>query len=407
AVAVQQMQAMPGGENGGQTTVSNGTAAATLSQDDSIRGQTYNSTGDDENALRVDGATVTLDGVTVQKTAGATSSTENGDFYGANAGILALNGATLTLKNAAVTTAAQNGNGVFSYGEGTTVNVSDTTIRTSADNSGGIQTTGGGATNATNLDVETQGNSSAAIRSDRGGGTVRVTGGVYVTNGTGSPAVYSTADIAVSDATLTANHSEAVVVEGKNAVSLTDCAVTGSMDGTYQDGSENIHGVMIYQSMSGDADVGHASFAMTGGSLTAKAGDLFYVTNTSCTIALKSVTLGLANDTLLTVAGNDGSRGWGTKGSNGGTVTFTADAQVLTGTITVDAASSLEMSLANASAFTGTVNPDGQAGQAAVTLDAASTWTLTADAYLTSFTGDVSRIVTNGHTVYVNGTALS
>ncbi|MDD3243667.1 MAG: hypothetical protein PHD32_08100, partial [Eubacteriales bacterium] len=65
AVAVQQMQAMPGGENGGQTTVSNGTAAATLSQDDSIRGQTYTSTGDDENALRVDGATGTLDGVTV------------------------------------------------------------------------------------------------------------------------------------------------------------------------------------------------------------------------------------------------------------------------------------------------------------------------------------------------------
>ena len=37
----------------------------------------------------------------------------------------------------------------------------------------------------------------------------------YVTNGTGSPAVYSTADVSVSDATLIANNSEAVVVEGK------------------------------------------------------------------------------------------------------------------------------------------------------------------------------------------------
>lgn len=49
-----------------------------------------------------------------------------------------------------------NGNGVFSYGEGTVVNISDSTIRTTENNSGGIQTTGGGTMNATNLDVETQ-----------------------------------------------------------------------------------------------------------------------------------------------------------------------------------------------------------------------------------------------------------
>ena len=47
---------------------------------------------------------------------------------------------------------------------------------------GGIQTTGG-TTNAENLTVDTSGNSSAAIRSDRGGGTVNVTGGTYTSNG--------------------------------------------------------------------------------------------------------------------------------------------------------------------------------------------------------------------------------
>nr|WP_294494849.1 hypothetical protein [uncultured Anaerosporobacter sp.] len=50
-----------------------------------------------------------------------------------------------------------------------------------------------------------------------------------MTNGTGSPAIYSTANIAVSDATLNANNSEAVVVEGKNSVSLTNCNLTGNM----------------------------------------------------------------------------------------------------------------------------------------------------------------------------------
>ncbi len=175
-----------------------------------------------------------------------------------NAGLLAQNGATVTLQNATVNTSVKNGNGVFSYGTGTTVNIPDSTIRTTGDCSGGIQTTGGGTTNASNLDVETEGNSSAAIRSDRGGGTIHADGGTYVTNGTGSPAVYSTAEISVFDAILTANNSEGIVVEGKNSVSLTDCDLTGNMTGTYRDDSENIHNIMIYQSMSGDAEVGEA-----------------------------------------------------------------------------------------------------------------------------------------------------
>ena len=100
-----------------------GEAATNLTTDATVTGETYESTGDDENALRVTGATVTLDGVTVNKTAGATSNTENGDFFGMNAGFLATDGATVTITNSTVNTTAQNGNGVFSYGSGTTVNV--------------------------------------------------------------------------------------------------------------------------------------------------------------------------------------------------------------------------------------------------------------------------------------------
>ena len=153
--------------------------------------------GSDQVTQGVTGAKVTLDGVTINKTAGATSNTENGDFYGMNAGFLATDGATVTIKNATVNTTAQNGNGVFSYGSGTTVNVSDTTITTTKDNSGGIQTTGGAAMNATNLTVNTAGNSSAAIRTDRGGGTVVVDKGTYTSTGYNSPAVYSTANVTV------------------------------------------------------------------------------------------------------------------------------------------------------------------------------------------------------------------
>ena len=190
------VESVGGGQSfGGSGEVTQGTAATTISEDGTYSGESYTSTGDDENALRVDGAAVTLDGVTVDKSAGATSNTEDGDFYGMSAALLAMNGATVTIKNATVTSSAQNGNGVFSYGSGTTVNISDSTITTTADNSGGIQTTGGGTTNASNLVVETSGNSSAAIRSDRGGGTVNVSVGTSVFSMTGGSLVGSSGNM--------------------------------------------------------------------------------------------------------------------------------------------------------------------------------------------------------------------
>ena len=393
----------PGSAPGESGDASNGTAATTIDSDSSADGETYSSTGDDENALRVDGATAELTNITINKTEGSSSNADSGDFYGMNAGLLAQNGATVTIKNATVNSSVKNGNGVFSYGTGTTVNISDSTIRTTGDCSGGIQTTGGGTTNASNLDVETEGNSSAAIRSDRGGGTVNVKGGTYVTNGTGSPAVYSTADISVSDAALTANNSEAVVVEGKNSVSLTDCVITGNMTGTYQDDSENIHNIMIYQSMSGDAEVGEASFTAEGGSITAKSGDMFYITNTDCTISLKNVAFKLANEVFLRVEGNSSSRGWGTEGSNGGDVVLNAENQEIEGQILVDEISSLKLSLTDGSTFTGSINPDGAEGTVDVTLSEDSTWTLTGDSYVTSFTGSTDNITANGYHLYVNG----
>ena len=404
--APSQAGGQPGASFGGSDTVTNGTAATTLDADAVISGETYTSGGDDENALRIDGATVTLNSITVNKTGGSSSNTENGDFYGINAGILALNGATVTISGASVTTNAVNGNGVFSYGAGTTVNISDSVIRTSMNNSGGIHTTGGATLNATNLDVETQGNSAAAIRSDRGGGDVNVSGGSYVTNGTGSPAIYSTADITVENAALTANASEAVVVEGKNSVTLQNVVLSGDMQAG-ADANENVHNIMLYQSMSGDAEIGHSSFSATGGSILANAGDMFYVTNTTCTISLTNVSLTLANDTLLTVSGNSSSRGWGTIGANGGACTFTADNQILSGNVIVDSISSLDLALADGTVFTGAINADGAAGTVNVSLDGSSQWTLTGNSYITSLTGDVSNIVTNGYAVYVNGVAIT
>ncbi|MCD8342528.1 MAG: hypothetical protein LUC87_10380 [Clostridiales bacterium] len=406
-----------GSNFGGSSEVDQGTAATTLDADGDYSGETYTSTGDDENALRVDGAAVTLDGITVDKSAGSSSDAETGDFYGVNAALLATDGANVTITNATITSSAQNGNGVFSYGEGTVVTISDSTITTTADNSGGIQTTGGGTTIASNLTVETSGSSAAAIRSDRGGGTVTVDGGTYTTNGYNSPVVYSTADITVANATLTANNSEALVIEGANSIALTDCDVTGNMsdtEGTSSD--ENVHNVMIYQSMSGDADVGTSTFSMTGGSLTSNNGDLIYVTNTHCILTLSGVDI-VNNEEdgyLLLVAGNSGSRGWGSAGSNGAQVEFTADSQTLEGDIAVDTISTLDITLTNGSTLTGTINivENDEGGSAVednavVTIDEGCTWTLTGDCTITSLTNN-GTINYNGYTITLaDGTVLS
>lgn len=407
----------PSGGFGGSSEVTQGDSANTISADGTYTDTTYTSTGDDENALRIDGADVALDGITVDKSSGATSNTENGDFYGVNAALLATNGANVTITNAKVTSSAQNGNGVFSYGSGTTVNISNSTITTTADNSGGIQTTGGGTTNASDLIVTTSGSSSAAIRSDRGGGTVNVDGGSYASNGYNSPAVYSTADITVKNATLTANNSEALVIEGKNSIVLENCDVTGNMSDTKGSSSEeNVHNVMIYQSMSGDADVGTSTFSMTGGTLTARNGDMIYVTNTHCVLTLSGVTIQNedADGVLLRVVGNFASHGWGTAGSNGAQVEFTADGQTLTGDIVVDTISTLTMTLKNGSTFTGTIsiidnaqNGTAVSDNAVVTIESGCTWTLTGDCVITSLTNN-GTINFNGYTITLaDGTVLS
>lgn len=420
-ISIEEAQTGMGGQPGqggfgGSGEVTQGDAANTIDEDGTYSDETYTSTGDDENALRIDGAKVTLSGITVDKSAGATSNTENGDFYGMNAALLATNGANVTIKNAKVTSSAQNGNGVFSYGEGTIVNISDSTITTTADNSGGIQTTGGGTTNASNLTVETSGNSSAAIRSDRGGGTVDVDGGTYTSNGYNSPAVYSTADITVKNAKLTANSSEALVIEGKNSIALENCDVCGNMSkdkGTSSD--ENVHNVMIYQSMSGDADVGTSAFSMTGGTLTGNSGDMFYVTNTHCVMTLSGVKIVNkdADGYLMRIVGNSASHGWGSAGANGAQVELTAKDQTLEGDIVVDTISTLDMTLSGASTFTGAINiidneQNGTAvdGNANITIEKGCTWKLTGNCTVSTLTNN-GTIDFNGYTITLaDGTVL-
>ena len=379
-------------------------------------GETYSTTVSMQNALLVNGESKSYRNITVIKTGDATGQSDQSggyDWTGTNAAILAKGGAKLIISGAAINSDAVGGNAVFSYGgnnspnsnnrgDGTTITISDSTIVTSKNNSGGIMTTGGGVMNASNLTITTAGGSSAAIRSDSGGGTVTVNGGTYTTNGHGSPAIYSTADIDVFDATLTSNVSQVVVIEGGNSVELTDSTLNANHnrfngnDSTYQ-------AVLIYQSFSGDASNGSSSFKMTDGSLTNVQGDIFCVTNTTTTITLSGADIhnSDASGNFLRAEGQK----WGNSGSNGGKVTLNADGQTINGDMLIASDSTLALNMTNSSVFNGAINPSGQAGSVSVTLDSTSKWTLTGNSYITALTNSGGTIDKGTYTLYVNGVA--
>ena len=368
-------------------------AATEYTSDTEADGETFTSTGTDENAVHIlDGAQVTLKNVTADRTSSDSKGGDNSSFYGVGAAILNTDGKAY-ISGSTVDTDAAGGAGIFSYGDGVTY-VSDTTIKTQQDTSGGIHAAGGG--------------------------TMVVDGGTYTSNGTGSPAIYSTANIAVNNANLTANGSEAVCIEGLNSLHLYNSNLTGNMSDNEQ--NDCTWNVILYQSMSGDSELGNSTFEMDGGSLTAKNGGMFYTTNTESTFVLSDVDITYAedNDFFLKCTGNQNQRGWGQSGSNGADCLFTAITQKMKGDIIWDSISKLDFYMTDGSTLKGAVKDDescagdGGSGYASLYIEEGSSWVVTGDSELTNLycagtitdeDGNSVTIKGSDGTVYAEGTS--
>lgn len=387
---IQNNMQMPGGQG---ETASNITYTANkeISEDSIIESGEYSSTTSNENAIITTGdIDVNLSNITVDKT-GDSNGGDSSNFYGNNSAILAKNGANLTIKNATITTEADGANGVFCYGgsattnnsssDGTTITISDSTITTTGDNAGGIMTTGGG--------------------------TVKVNGGTYTTTGNGSPSIYSTADITVNDATLVAKASEGIVIEGANTVTINNCDLTDS--NTKLNGQSTTYkNIFLYQSMSGDASNGNATFTAQNSKITTNNGDTFYITNTTATINLTNNTIVNNDSTGNFLRAQKDS--WGNTGSNGGNVTLIMTQQNAEGNIVIDSISTLDMTMSESSYYEGTINGSNEAKSITLKLDSTSKIKLTGDSYVTSLEDDdttYSNIDFNGYKLYVNGVAIN
>jgi hypothetical protein len=346
-------------------------------------GGIYSATKTSESAVLIKGAAnLKLTGCTIRKT-GNSQTTSESSFYGLNAAVLAASPSQVTLSGCAITTDGTGANGVFAYGANSHVTVADSTIRANgtsnaAGDGHGVMAAGGGHVTLDNVNIATKGAHSADIATDRGGGSVTVYGGTMTAAGDGSPVIYSTGVIKVHHLTGTAlNGQSAAVVEGHNSITAVDSHLTGSGGG-----------VMLYQSFSGDAGAGKATFTMVAGSLTAEHGPAFYVQKTASKISLSAgAVIRAADGILISVA-------------NAGSLSFTASGERLEGDVVNASSGATRLSLKDATTLVGAIT------NASLTLDSSSMWIVTGNSTLTSLTGakvsgsTVTNIVGNGHDVY-------
>lgn len=370
-----------------------------------LSGQKLSATGTDKSVIVAKkNASAVISKTTIDKKGGKTSSDGQSNFYGLNAAVVAEDGATLSLKDVTITSSADGANAVFSTGGGTLITAKNITIHTTDNSSRGLDATYGGQIIAEKVDILTEGAHCAAFATDRGEGKVSVDGGKAETRGEGSPVIYSTGDITVKNLTGKSTGSQIACIEGKNSITLDKVTLSG---GIKKSGSKEVSsGIMLYQSMSGDANQGTAVLSCMNSTLTSHAnGPFFYVTNTKAQVNICKTKLeNTASTVLIQSSGNTSERNWGKSGANGGELTFTSLNQTLNGNVIVDSISSIALNFGSGTKFTGAINAS-NSGTVNLKLTSKASLNLTADSYVNELDVDVSdfkNIKTNGHTLFYN-----
>jgi len=356
---------------------------------ENLSGKTLSSKTSDQSVVYITQSGISISNSNLNKESGDSSKTENSEFYGVNAAVL-VNGGGLTLTGGTITTAAKGANAIVATNNGN-VKITGTEITsTSSGSARGLHATFGGKIEANNVKISTKGGSCATLATDRGEGTVSCTECTLSTAGAGSPLIYSTGDITVSKTTGTATGAQAVVIEGKNTATVKE-ASNLKCNGLPNRKTVDQCGIMLYQSMSGDAASGTSVFncdkstiEIQSSSSVYSTAPMFFVTNTQSKINLEECTFKYGSNIFLKA---EGTSEWGNSGSNGGVVTLTLTDQDIEGDFIVDGYSGLTLNLIS-STIKGKINTANSAAKIAITLDSDSKITLTGNSYYTSLVNE-------------------
>ena len=327
----------------------------------------------------------------LNKISGTSSNIENSEFYGVNAAVL-VQGGEVSITGGTITKKVKGGNAICATNKGK-VTISGTKIVSTAESSGrGLHSTYGGQINAVNVDISSTGVSCANLATDRGEGVVTCSGCHLSTKGAGSPLIYSTGQITVNNTKGTETGAQTVLVEGKNIANVLDKSELYCYGLGNRNKIDNC-GVMIYQSMSGDAadeasvlNWVDSSLEILKDSPIYSTAPMFFVTNIKAVINLQDCRIKYGSKIFLDIKG---TTEWGKKDSNGGEATLNLDNQEIEGDITVDGISSLSIVMKN-SKITGNINAGKAVKSLSINLDSKSTITLTGNSYYTSLVNEVS-----------------
>ncbi len=321
-----------------------------------LTGGTYTSSDTDQNVfLVINGGSLKISNAKIVKTGDASKSdskrssdvSDDYNFYGINSVILVVGEeSSVEISDCIITSDCSGANAVFSTA-GAKADVNNVQITTTGNSSRGVYATYDGTINADHVDITTSGAHCAPIATDRGGGHVTVTNSKVQCSGDGSPCIYSTGEIKAENVVGVSTGAQAAVIEGKNSITMTKCDFTVS-------GGNN--GVMLYQSMSGDASDKDATancstLTMTGTTIrNSTDGAMFYITNTTSVINLEGGnTLECKNGKLVDAAAGR----WGKDGSNGGELSLNIKDDKISDSVTADDISSVAVNVLDGGEFKG------------------------------------------------------
>lgn len=321
-----------------------------------LTGGTYTSSDTDQNVfLVINGGSLKISNAKIVKTGDASKSdskrssdvSDDYNFYGINSVILVVGEeSSAEISDCIITSDCSGANAVFSTA-GAKADVNNVQITTTGNSSRGVYATYDGTINADHVDITTSGAHCAPIATDRGGGHVTVTNSKVQCSGDGSPCIYSTGEIKTENVVGVSTGAQAAVIEGKNSITMTKCDFTVS-------GGNN--GVMLYQSMSGDASDKDATancstLTMTGTTIrNSTDGAMFYITNTTSVINLEGGnTLECKNGKLVDAAAGR----WGKDGSNGGELSLNIKDDKISDSVTADDISSVAVNVLDGGEFKG------------------------------------------------------
>ena len=159
------------------------------------------------------------------------TSNEYGSKFGMAAGVLATGeGTSMDLNGVTILCASgSTSNGAFAA-NGSEITITDSTVITNNNQGHGLDATFGGSFVVDNCVIRTNGGASSALSTDFGGGYFRVSNTYAESNTTGSGGIYAAGSsiYVLTDSTLHANKSEAVMNAHNNSVVVCkDCLLYG------------------------------------------------------------------------------------------------------------------------------------------------------------------------------------